>query len=210
MAEDQSRARQRRESPGAQRARSGQPNRSPLIAVAVVLAIAAVVLGFLGARGTFRSAPTHTPSPSVVVIPLPTPTVAPAPFESTTALGATIPATVLTYALESVTPVDTSRASADPLQDAGAVEAYRIAYTDGAEHINVELAQWPAGAGADAYAQAVTAALPPDAVPGVGPGLAWLWADTDGGHAVWTNGTVVVTATGPFEALVDFQEAYPL
>ena len=190
--------------------RAKAKKRTPVIAVVAVVAVAAVVLGILGARGTFKSAPTYTPIPSVVLVPPPTPTVAPVPYEATTDLGATIPEAVLAYALAVVTEVDTRHSPDDPLQVAGAVEAYRITYTNGSEQIHLELAQWREEAEADAYAQSVLASAPTESVSGVSLGVSRLWEDGDGGFAIWTNGTVVLTATGPYEDLISFQEAYPL
>ncbi len=190
--------------------RAKAKKRTPLIAVVAVVAVAAIVLGVLGARGTFKSAPTYTPSPSVVLVPAPTPTVAPVPYEATTDLGGTIPESVLAYALVAVNEMDTRHSPGEPLQEAGAAEVYRITYTNGTDQIYVELAQWRDQAEADAYAQSVLANAPAESVAGVSLGVSRLWEDADGGFAIWTNDTVVLTATGPYEDLVSFQEAYPL
>ena len=159
--------------------------------------------------------------PEVVTLTLPTPTIEPVAREAGTALFGALPSTVLGYAL-------TEAGAHPPLVAAGALEAYRMVYSDGgATAITLYAAQWAAPEAATATYQVMVAAQTAEAtaagadaavveegpvqVDGTEVGRSTLVPRADGtGTLTWTNGTVVLEADGPAAALHDFFTAFSL
>jgi hypothetical protein len=174
---------------------------------------AAVVLGVLDVgRGQDAAAP------ETVVLPSPTPTVAPVARQPVSAFADSLPSSVLTFALTSI-------AEHPPLLLAGAVEGWRLDYTDGAGGaLTVTAGQWETDADAAAALAAATAAAGGASVPvadgepttgevQVGGAVVGTWTLTqapDGTATVsWSNGTAVLQATGPADVVRDVYAAYP-
>ena len=99
------------------------------LAVGAVV-VAAVVLALTGVLSS------PAPEPSPVLLPTPTPTVAPAERDRTTPFQQALPDEVLEFAVA-------SQAEDFGLIDAGAVEAYRLEYTDGERVLVLRTGQWP-------------------------------------------------------------------
>lgn len=178
-----------------------------IVAGVVVLAVVAVVAVLLT-----RGEP-ETPEAEVVTLPVPTPTIEPVERPEGTAFAQALPSEVLDLALAAF-------ADEPSLVTAGALEAYRLDYTDGGDTDVVVLAgQWEtAEEAAAAMAAAVTAGTPEGAevtegtveVDGTQVGTSVLVAG-DGTETVWwTNGTVMLQATGPSGAVADVHTAYAL
>jgi hypothetical protein len=157
-------------------------------------------------------------APETVVLPSPTPTIAPVARQPVSAFADSLPSSVLGFAL-------TSLAEHPPLLVAGAVEGYRLDYADGGGGTLVVTAgQWETDAEAAAALATATAAAGTGAVPvtdggptsgevTVGGAVVGTWTLTqapDGtGTVTWSNGTVVLQATGPAEVVRDVYAAYP-
>jgi hypothetical protein len=153
------------------------------------------------------------PEPQTVVLPSPTPTVTPVAREPLTAFADALPSSVLRYALTSVS-------EETPLLLAGALEGYRLDYSDGAGGtVTVLAAQWPTAEEAVAAAGAATAGAAPvddgepasgEVVVGGAPVGAWtLTQAADGtGTVTWTNGTALLQATAPLDVVRDVYAAY--
>ncbi|WP_182112140.1 hypothetical protein [Actinotalea sp. JY-7876] len=214
---------------------AGRPERRTppvwLLVLGALVLVGAVVGGvlLLGDRG---GDPAVAPEPETVTLPLPTPTVEPVARAAGTAFSDALPSTVLAYAL--------SELAEDPAGlQAGAVEAYRLAYTDGAASVVLLAAQWetPEEASA-AYAVAVEAQTAAAAQAGAGDGAEEGSEDeastdteegavttTDGAEAgrytivprgdgtatlTWWNGTAVLQLDGPTDDVRDLFAAFPL
>lgn len=186
------------------------PPRWVLIAGGAVLLVAVVVAIVLATRGGGEPEPLE---PEVVTLPVPTPTVEPVERAEGTAFAQALPSTVLQLALSAF-------AEEPSLVRAGALEAYRLDYTDGGTTEVVVLAgQWatPEEAAA-AMADAVAAGTPEGAettegtveVDGAQVGTSVLVAGDGTDTVWWTNGTVMLQATGPSGTVADVQTAYPL
>lgn len=125
-----------------------------------VLVVAAVVLVGLvvGAVLWFgdRGADGDVPEAGTVTLPVPTPTVEPIAYEPPTAFAAALPTTVLAHALSEA-------GEQVSLLVGGAVEGYRLVYTDGATPVTLLAGQWEtpeeASATYAALVQAQTAAV---------------------------------------------------
>jgi hypothetical protein len=158
------------------------------------------------------------PAPETVVLPSPTPTIAPVARQPVSAFADSLPGSVLEFALTSLT-------EHPPLLVAGAVEGYRLDYSDGGGRTLVVTAgQWESDAEAATALAAMTTAAGVGAVPvtdggptsgevQVGGAVAGTWTLTqapDGtGTVTWSNGTVVLQATGPADVVRDVYAAYP-
>ena len=198
--------------------RRGERPRSRLLVPALLAVGALVVVGvILAATGVFR---TPAPTPSPVVLPTPTPTVAPAERETTTPFQQAVPDTVLEFAVA-------SQAEDVVLIDAGAVEAYRLEYTDGATGLVLRAGQWPtpddAAAGAEALGVAAeddgdasssaaesTVRDEPVVVGGDEVGRVAITATGDAGRALWTNGATLFELRGPAAVVETVYDAFPM
>ncbi len=163
------------------------------------------------------------PEAEVVTLPVPSPTVAAIAREPGTAFYDALPSTVLAYAMSA------SDAAAE-LGTLGALEGYRIGYSDGSATVTLLAGQWPtAEAATAAYASlssAGDAATAPSASPsatadsptsgdvtasGTVVGAWSMTAGADGsGVLTWSNGTAVLQLSGPAAALRDVYAAFPL
>lgn len=118
-----------------------------LIGVVVLGGVAAAVLLLMN-----REAP-EAPPAETVTLPAPTPTIDPIERAEGTAFAGALPSTVLQFAL-------TEFVEHEPLMAAGALEAYRLTYSDGgADTLVVVAGQWRDAAGATAQYDAVLAGL---------------------------------------------------
>lgn len=202
--------------PGTRPARppAGRSHRGALVGLAVgVLAAGA---GVAVASGVLDVGPPGaTPTPETVVLPSPTPTVPPAARQPVTPFADALPSTVLAYAL-------TSLAQDSSLLVAGALEAYRLDYSDGGGGtITVVAGQWPSAEEATAALAAATAGGSPvddgeaasgEVVVAEAPAGTWtLTQAADGSISLsWTNGTALLRAFGAGDVLRDVFAAYPL
>lgn len=138
------------------RASNGAPRRRPplwLLILAGVLVVALVVVAVvvLGNRGESEEIPVAT---QTVTLAAPTPTLDPVERPAGTAFADALPSTVLAYSLTEI-------AEHPPLLAAGALEGYRLVYSDGAgTDLTVLAGQWRDAAGAQAVLDQVIAAQP--------------------------------------------------
>ncbi len=190
--------------------RRGQPRRLVLIAIAVVVVIIAVAAWLVvGGRG----APAATTT--TLHVPSPTPTLSPA-SRPDTPFAATLPTTVLQYAL-------TSSGDNGEWTAAGALEAYLDEFSDGGSGtLTLRSGQW---ATRD-EAQTAFAAFTAGAAPLEGGSLkptgtvfvddadvgSYLVADAGEGNATvtWSNSTAVLQLTGPVDEVERAYQAFPL
>jgi hypothetical protein len=137
---------------------SGGRRRPPLwllivIGLVVVGAIVAVILVLTNKSDTTETLPAVT-----VTLPVPTPTVDPIAREGGTAFQTALPSTVLAYALSEIVEYQ-------PLLGVGAIEAWQLTYTDGAQNVVLYAGQFADAATADAAFEQVLAANPVDVAP---------------------------------------------
>lgn len=203
--------------PGPAREPASPPRRrrrgSAWLAVLLVsLVVVAAALVFVIARG---GADAVLPT---VVLPAPTPTVSAAPRDTVTAFQQSFPDTVLAFAVA-------GQAEAPGMLDAGAVEAYEVTYTDGAQQVTLRAGQWPTTDEA-ATALAALFALPaPTSAPSASPttardeavqvgdapvGRVIVVDDGTVARAVWSNGTTVFQLDGPAGAVEAVYDAFPM
>lgn len=180
----------------------------------VVLLVGLVVVGgavtFVVARG---GADQVLPT---VVLPPPTPTVTPVPRDTVTAFQQALPETVLAFAVAGQT-------EAADLLDAGSVEAYDVAYTDGQAEVTLRAAQWPSPDEAatalsellaqpaptsTATAAPTTARDEPVEVAGAPVGRVIVVDDGVVARAVWTNGATTFQLDGPAGTVEAFYDAF--
>lgn len=103
--------------------------------VAVAVAVVLVVVQ-LNRPDDVAEAPTLEPVPGeTVTAPVPTPTVEPVERDTSTAFLAALPSAVLQWAVAGQAP-------AEDLAWLGALEAYTLTYTDGAQDLTLVAAQW--------------------------------------------------------------------
>jgi len=193
------------------------------------LAILAVVLVGAGAAaalllGGGESTPGAPPAP--VVLPTPTPTLAPAARDTTTPFQQALPDAVLAFAVA-------GQAENPGAIDAGALEAYDLTYSDGAQQVGLLAAQY---ATADAATAALTALLAqpaaesgpeptadpsataqpvaprddPVTVDGAPVGRVVISGTGESARAVWTNGTAFFVLQGPAAVVPAFYDAFPM
>jgi hypothetical protein len=136
--------------------RGGGRRRPPLwllilIGVLVVGAVVAVVLML-----TNRAQEQEALDPETITLAVPTPTVDPIAREEGTAFQGVLPSTVLAFALTEIV-------EHEPFLTSGAVESWRLTYTDGADGIVVYAGQWPDATGPEATFDQMLAANPAEA-----------------------------------------------
>ena len=160
----------------------GTGSRQRTVVIASVAA-GVVVLGGLGAAlgGVFDGAePAPAPSASTVTLASPTPTVAPAARTPLSAFADALPSTVLSYALTAV-------AAHPPYVATGALEGYRVDYSDGgAGTAALYAGQWETAAEATAAYTSLLATAAATAAPAP--------AEAEGAEATPTPGTTAGTA----------------
>ena len=122
-----------------------------LVGVVVVGAVVAAVLML-----TKREPEAETLDPETVTLPVETPTVDPIAREEGTAFQNALPSTVLAFALTEIV-------EHEPWLASGAVESWRLTYTDGTDTIVVYAGQWPDATGSEAMFDQVLAANPAEA-----------------------------------------------
>ena len=218
----------------------GGPGRRRLPAWLLVLLGVLVVAGVVAAVLVLSNRPTpRTPppvaDPEIVTLAPPTPSVDPVERQPGTAFSDTLPSVVLGHALTEI-------GEHEPLLAAGALEGYRLLYSDGSGgDVTVLAGQWRDAEGARAAFDAALAAagVPPEMataetaadageapddeapaepeggaveVDGAEVGRFVFMPAEDGatGTVWWTNGTVLLQATGPADAVRDLYAAYPL
>jgi hypothetical protein len=196
-------------------ARDPRPRRRRVRPLVLGSFAAVVVLGgIVGAGLGLLADRTAVPTGEPVVLPSPTPTVAPVARTPVSAFADSLPATVLRYAL-------TAQVEHPPLLAQGAVEGYRLDYSDGGTGtVTVLAGQWPTPEdAAAAYAAATAGAAPVDdgepasgdvVVAGAVVGTWSVAAAADGAATVtWSNGTAVLQVLGPADVVRDVYAAYP-
>ncbi|MGO1315920.1 MAG: hypothetical protein ACTMIR_02620 [Cellulomonadaceae bacterium] len=187
--------------------------RPVLIGVGVVVAVALVVVGVLFATGNRE--PATTPAAVTVTNPAPSPAIEPVAKEAGSPFYDLLPATVLQLALASAVTDESPEV-------AGALEAHTLTYSDGGDvEVTVRASQWRSVDAATRAQQAVLGALgeaapeaerresPVEAGGGQAGTLIVLTAG-DEAHAVWTNGTALLVASGPADLLEKVVAAYPV
>lgn len=214
-------------------ARVPAPRRSLLRPAVIWPAVAALVVvvavaAFLLLRDNL-GAPEASPAPTVTrTLPAPTATTDPVDRGEGSALFVALPGTVRQYVLIAISPADTA-VSADPAVpavDGGALEAYSLTYAgalpDAGDPADVEytvqVSQWATAEEATAAAAALAAPLAPASstgqvqAVGVSVGAFSLFGEDGPGtaDAVWTNGTVVLHASGPAADIRNFYLAFSL
>ncbi|QJW37691.1 hypothetical protein [Cellulosimicrobium protaetiae] len=185
-----------------------------LVGMVLVVGLVAALVAWVW-PGFARSDAAADPAPTVTVTAdAPTPTLEPAARTGTTAFALALPDTVLDLVLRSDSATDAWTA-------ARALEAYELVYADGegadATTVTVVAGQWPTTAEAEAAAADLVAAAGEPTDSGdveVGGEVAGTYAVSpaaDGQATVtWRNGTAVLQASGPADAVADVYEAYPL
>jgi hypothetical protein len=182
-----------------------------LSALALVAVAAGALVAVLRGGGP-------VPGPAPVVLPPPTPTLAAAPRDTTTAFQRALPDEVLAFAVA-------SQVVAPDLLDAGAVEAYELGYSDGAQQVTLRAAQWPTADEAitamstllaTARAPDATAPAPrttrdePVAVGGEAVGRVIVVVDGATAAVTWTNGSTLFRLEGPAGAVPALYDAFPM
>lgn len=181
-----------------------------LIGAAVVAALI-IVLVVLQLN---RPEPQPAPTASTTTLPTPTPASEPIERDTSTALLAALPGTVLDYAVS-------DQVQSQAMIDASALEGWQLTYSSTDGVVLLQVGQWPTAEEATAQMQAVLASVDPAAVgvererpvevAGTAVGQLTVLALADGaGRAVWTNGTVLFVADGTLRAVDDFYDAFPL
>ena len=181
-----------------------------LIGAAVVAALI-IVLVVLQLN---RPEPQPSPTASTTTLPTPTPASEPIERDTSTALLAALPGTVLDYAVS-------DQVQSQAMIDASALEGWQLTYSSTDGVVLLQVGQWPTAEEATAQMQAVLASVDPAAVQvererpvevaGTAVGQLTVLALADrAGRAVWTNGTVLFVADGTLRAVDDFYDAFPL
>ncbi|WP_189668454.1 hypothetical protein [Promicromonospora soli] len=182
----------------------------------LVIVLAVLLVGGFAWPGFWRSEappPQPQPVPTVTVTaPVPTPTVKAVDRSGDeSAFQKALPSAVLQFALGSL-------AEAKEPKGQGALEAWNAEYTDGGSgEVALVAGQWAtedeAGEAAAAWTSAAGEAEREGDVK-VGKKVVGQYAivPAKGGKAVvvWQNGTAVLRATGPADAMEDFYAAFPL
>lgn len=180
-----------------------------LLVVGSIVMMAAFVWPGFAYSGDGAATPEQT-----VTAQSPTPTASPIARAEGTAFAKALPASVLRFAL-------TAEAAEPTWSDAGALEAYRLTYADGptasATAITVTAGQWPTDDDATtAAADLVAAAGEPSSTgdvevgDAVGGEFSVIPGDADTATIIWRNGTAVLRATGPADAVRQLYDAYPM
>lgn len=183
-------------------------------AVGGVVALVVVVVAILLLTGDDATTEPSAPATVEVVGPEPTPGVEPVARGEGSALYLALPDAVRQYALTAIAPSDAFAAAA-------ALESVATTYTgplDGADvEYSVVVGQWPtpeeaaahaatlvAGAGTPVSTGEVTAAGAPAGTFSI------LGVDDATSTVIWTNGTVLLQATGPAADIENFYLAFAL
>ncbi len=206
------------EASDASTASSRRPMWLSLIAVAVVLVLAGGAA--LMWQTTREPDPAITPPPVTVTNPAPTPAITPIAKESGSDFYNLLPDTVRQYALMNVKVIDPPKASRS-------LESVTLTYSDGdgltgdRDALTVTATRWETTEQAAKHAadhDAAAAKAHPDApltespvdVDGTAVGTALQRLGEVEGQITWTNGTSVLTVSGPVINLLDFYTAFPV
>ncbi|MFD2026731.1 hypothetical protein [Promicromonospora aerolata] len=202
--------------PGARKASPAVYRRRRLVAVAglLVIVLAVVLVGGFVWPGFWRAEAAPQPVPTVTVTAAPpTPTVKAMDRNGDeTAFQKALPSTVLQFALGSFAEAKKVK------EELGALEVWDAEYSDGGSgEVALRAGQWATSdEAADAAAAWTTAAGEPDREGDVKVGkkvvgqYAVVPAKNGSAVVVWQNGTAVLQATGPADAMEDFYAAFPL
>ncbi|MBZ2198063.1 hypothetical protein [Occultella gossypii] len=179
-----------------------------VLVIAVVAVITVFVAMLLSGRG-------DAGDPSVTITttgPVPTPEAEPIARDTSTALLAALPDTVLGYAVS-------AQVADEAMVTAGAIEGWQLTYTGADGDVTVRVGQWESVEEAAAALPAVAALDGADVVEdgqvdvaGAAAGTFQILEAADGaGRAVWTNGTVGFVVDGPdADSVRGVYQAYPL
>ena len=181
-------------------------------AAGVLVVVIALLTAFLW-PGFAVPAPLPTPT-TTVTAPVPTPTISPAARTGEqTALSKAIPDAVLASVQQKIQNLPAWQ------NDHKAIESWTVTYADGtgagATTITLQVGQWASTDAASSFydAQVKAAGTPassgPVQVAGKDAGK-YALIPADGGASVWwRNGTVVLHAQGPQDAVKAFYSAFP-
>ncbi|PFG34162.1 hypothetical protein [Sanguibacter antarcticus] len=183
-------------------------------AIGGVLLLAVVVGLVVWLTGEDASEPTEMPSAVEVVLPEPTPVAEPVDRGDGSALLLSLPGAVRQFVLTAIAPSDAFAAAA-------ALESVAATYTgplDGSDvDYEVVVGQWPTAEEAAAQAATTVAAGSEPVssgevtVAGEPAGTYSIMSvDEETSTAVWTNGTVLLQATGPTSDIENFYLAFSL
>jgi hypothetical protein len=195
--------------------RHGRGRRRWAVGLVAGLAVVAAAVAVVVSRGG-----EGVPGLPPVVVPAPTPTVTAAARDTTTAFQRALPDEVVAFAVA-------AQEEAEDLLDAGAVEAYALVYTDGAQQVTLRAAQWPTADEAVGAMSALLAAQPPGPSPGTatpattlrdepvevgGEAVGRVIVVVDGAtaRATWTSGSTLLRLDGPAGAVPSFHDAFPM
>jgi len=188
--------------------------------VLIVAGLLVAALGVVAVLALSNRGGGVVPEAEVITLPVPTPTIEPVVRTPGTAFADALPSTVLQYALTELAPEPAVLA-------VGALEGYRLVYSDGGAVTLVATAgQWATveaattAAAAAVAAQVATAAAGEGAEPvtegavlveGTEVGRYTLVPRADGTGAItWTNQSVVLQVDGPVDQLIDVHTAFAL
>jgi hypothetical protein len=179
-----------------------------VLVITVVAVITVFVAMLLSGRG-------DAGDPSVTITttgPAPTPEAEPVARDTSTALLAALPDTVLGYAVS-------AQVADEALVTAGAIEGWQLTYTGADGDVTVRVGQWDSAEEAAAALPGVAALEGTEVVEDgqvvvadTAAGTFQIIETADGaGRAVWTNGTVGFVVDGPgAESVRAVYLAYPL
>ena len=182
------------------------------VALVAVAATTYLLLRDDGDPGAAAPVPTVT-----TTLPVPTPATAAIDRGDGSTLFTSLPSEVRQYVLTAITPVG-------PAVPGGALETYDLTYdgdlAGGGASYTVHVEQWATPELAAAAAEALAAPLAPasssgevlvgDAVTGTFSLFGEAGGAREAGSAVWTNGTLVLQASGPALDIRNFYLAYGL
>lgn len=174
------------------------------VAVAVLVALAVTLL-LTQQRDQPEPGSIET---TTVMLPPPTPEEDPIERDTSTALLAALPGSVMAYAVSEQT-------ESEQMLDLGALEGWRLTYTAGDDAVVLDVGQW---ASADDAAEAATALLgsaettdEADVLVAHEPmgTVATIAVDETTERTIWTNSTVVFVIEGAAGTTRAFYDAYP-
>ena len=192
--------------------------RRPPLWVLIVAGLLVAALGVVAVLALSNRGGGVVPEAEVITLPVPTPTIEPVVRTPGTAFAGALPSTVLQYALTELAPEPAVLA-------VGALEGYRLVYSDGGAVTLVATAgQWATVEAATTAAAAAVAAQVAAAGEGAEPvtegavlvegtevGRYTLVPRADGTGAItWTNQSVVLQVDGPVDQLIDVHTAFAL
>ncbi|GMA30327.1 hypothetical protein [Litorihabitans aurantiacus] len=194
--------------PPSEQSRARRRRRFQILGGVLGVAVVVLVVLLLTRPGGGEPDPTATPVPTeTVTAPVPTPAAPPVERDTSTALLAALPGSVLAWSV-------TDQVPAEDLRGAGALEAYTLTYGDGEGSATLVVAQWrSAELAAEHLAQ-----VPPAGetvrseevlVGGAPVGFVTVASDGAGEDRVaWSNGATTFELRAPQGAGASFYDAF--